>query len=368
MRTPPIPGAAPRPTSRPTSRRLLAVGLALLLVLALVAGVLWWRARGADGLAQAVAVAPVATERLSWVDWAGVRRELGGGLDADSSPERLETFLGEAYGADLTATSAMVESAPSLQRLLGLSPATVGWESLAQSAGGALLTLGVADLDLDEVADDLERADFQRPDSPTGVWVGGIDLAATLDLSPQFSHLAVLAEEQLVMASDDATYLEDAVAAVVEGRERGMVGVEEVVAGVRADETDPLAALVLTGTNACTALAMAQADETAQDEADVLVDAAGEVNPLTAFAMGLSPDDARVAMSFENEEQARTNADSRAALATGPAPGQGGSFGDRFALDSATAEDRTVVLDLDPAPNAALLSDLGSGPVLYATC
>jgi hypothetical protein len=360
-----------RPAPRRT--RVLTGSLVVVLLAVAVAGVLWWRARGEEGLARAVAVAPVDSERLAWVDWAGVRRELGGGVGGEPSPEQLQALLDEAYAADLSATSALVESAPALQRLVGLSPATIGWESLAQSEAGALLTLGAGQVDLAAVADDLERADFERPDSPTGVWDGGVDLAATLGLSPQLSYVALLAEQGLVMTSDDPGYLQDAVAAVLDDGERGMPGVEGVVegvAGVRGGSEDPgpLAALVLSGANACTALAMAQADDTARAEADVLIDAAGAVSPLTAFAMGLAPGDARVAMSFETEEQARANADSRAALAVGPAPGQGGSFADRFTLDSATAEDGTVVLDLDPAPRSALLSDLGSGPVLYATC
>ena len=60
---------------------------------------------------------------------------------------------------------------------------------------------------------------------------------------------------------------------------------------------------------------------------------------MTGFAMSVQPGgDVRVVMSFENDDQARTNADTRAALAPGPAPGQGGDFSDRFPVDSVTAE------------------------------
>ena len=64
----------------------------------------------------------------------------------------------------------------------------------------------------------------------------------------------------------------------------------------------------------------------------------------------------------------RSNADSRAVLASGPAPGQGGDFRDRFSLRSATAEDDLVTLDLAPVKGAYVFSDLSSGPVLFATC
>ena len=75
-----------------------------------------------------------------------------------------------------------------------------------------------------------------------------------------------------------------------------------------------------------------------------------------------------VAMSFENDEQARRNADSRAALAAGAAPGQGGSFAERFDLGPVTADGRVVTLELHPLDDSPVLSDLSTGPVLFATC
>ena len=76
----------------------------------------------------------------------------------------------------------------------------------------------------------------------------------------------------------------------------------------------------------------------------------------------------RVVLSFENEDQARSNADPRARLAAGPAPGQGGSFADRFRVRSVTAGGSDVVLDLVPTAGSYVLSDLSTGPLLFATC
>ena len=73
-------------------------------------------------------------------------------------------------------------------------------------------------------------------------------------------------------------------------------------------------------------------------------------------------------MSFETEEQARTNADTRAELASGPAPGQGGEFADRFTLGEVSADGTVVTMDLEPVEGAFVLSELSSGPVLFATC
>ena len=93
------------------------------------------------------------------------------------------------------------------------------------------------------------------------------------------------------------------------------------------------------------------------------------MHPTTGFAMALRADgDVRVAMSFEDDDAARTDAATRATLASGPAPGQGGDFADRFTLEEAVATGSVVTLDLVPAPGQYVLSDLTSGPVLFATC
>jgi hypothetical protein len=73
-------------------------------------------------------------------------------------------------------------------------------------------------------------------------------------------------------------------------------------------------------------------------------------------------------MAFESDDQARTNADTRSVLASGPAPGQGGDFSDRFSVESATADGSVVTLDLKPTEGSYVLSDLSTGPVLFATC
>jgi hypothetical protein len=114
---------------------------------------------------------------------------------------------------------------------------------------------------------------------------------------------------------------------------------------------------------------MASADADDQAEADALLEAAGEVHPMTGFAMGLRPGgDVRVAMSFEDDDAARTDVETRATLAGGPAPGQGGDFTDRFAVADAVSTGNVVTLELEPVPGQYVLSDLTSGPVLFATC
>ena len=85
--------------------------------------------------------------------------------------------------------------------------------------------------------------------------------------------------------------------------------------------------------------------------------------------MGVLPGgDVRAVMQVEDADDAPGDAEARARLAAGPAPGQGGDFGDRFSVERAGSQGREVVLDLRPAEGSYVLSDLTSGPVLFATC
>jgi hypothetical protein len=341
------------------------VALAVVVVLALgAAGFVAWRALApATPLARAMEQVPGDATRFAWTDWEGVRRELGADVDARSSAGDVDAFLSDAFAADLSSTSALVTSAGVMQEQLGFSPATVSWELLAQSGSGAVEVLGVDDdVDLDAVADRLAALGWTEPEEADGVWVGGPDVLAGTGsmLTPELQHVALLADEGLVLTSDQAPYLEE----VLQGDD-GPEGLVELAAALE----EPLTATVYDGAYACEHLAMSQADDDAQAEADQLVEAAGEVHPLTGFAMGVLPGgDVRAVMQVEDADDAPGDAETRARLAAGPAPGQGGEFADRFSVERAGSEGREVVLDLRPAEGTYVLSDLTSGPVLFATC
>ena len=358
----------PRPGTRAVVVAVVGLVLAALVAVAalvLVVGVPF--GPGRSDLARAVAGAPAGTERASWTDWDGVRAELGSDVDARSGADELRTFLDEAYEADLSSRSALLQSAPALQTSFGFSPASADWELFSQSADGAVITVRMPDdTDFDDLADRLTELGYAPPDSDDGVWVGGPDLLSALsaNLTPELGYVVLDRDEHLVLASDQQPYLESAVSSAT-GDADGAEGLDEVTEALG----EPLSAAVYTGEYACGALAMGQADADDQAQAAELVAAAGTVDPYLAFAMGVRPEgDVRVAMEFADDDQARANADSRTVLATGPAVGQGGDFADRFALRSASADGTVVVLDLDPVAGAYVLSDLSTGPVLFATC
>jgi hypothetical protein len=348
-------------------RRLWIAGAVVLVLALVVGGVLWWRSRGQTSFQWAADRAPAGAQRLSWTDWAAVREHVGAHLSSRSSVPELRHFLGRAFDDDLDSTSALVTSAPVLQERFGFSPATADWELFSQSYQGAVVMVHLpSSVDLGVVANNLQELGYHAPSTPGGVWEGGQDLVAGISpsLTAELSYVALDDHDHLVLMSDNADYLALASSAVA-GHSPRVSGLSAVVN----DAGDPLSAAVYDGGYACGALAMAHAPAGDQAQARQLIASAGEVNPYTAFAMSYQPDGSvRVAFSFESSGQARTNADSRATLAGGPAPGQGGTFGQRFSIDSVTAHGSLVVMRLTPRKGAYVLSDLSTGPLLFATC
>ncbi|HEX6148872.1 hypothetical protein [Nocardioides sp.] len=351
-------------------KRLALLCVVLLLVLAGVLGaVRWWQTSRQSDFQQALSVAPAGAQRVTYTDWAGIRRELGADVGAGSSTAAVAGFLDDAFEADLSPMSALLGSAEAMHEEYGFSPATLDWELLSQSEEGAAVVMRLPEsTDLEATEERLEALGYQRPEEDGGVWIGGVDLLPTIGtVTPELQFLAIDADRRLVVGSDTEGYLEQAMETVT-GDAGPMTGLDPVIDAVAADG-GPLAAAVYDGPQACSALAMGSADEADQDHARELIAAAGDVNPLTGFAMAVEPGlDVRVAMSFENEEQARTNADTRAVLAAGPAPGQGGDFTDRFRVGKVSADGSVVTMELEPREGEYVLSDLTSGPVLFATC
>lgn len=345
--------------------RLLVVGCVVAAAAAAV--VAFVVVRDEDGrdsrLARAVALAPASTQRFSWTDWAAVRSELDADLSAASSTRDLQRFLDAGWSADLTAGSILVDSAAPLHEEYGVSPATVSWELFTQGEDGALLLLGLADdIDLDALAGRLTELGYTEPEDPDGVWATDPGTLAQAGVTPELTYLTIDEEARVLAASDTEGYVADR-----HEVERGDTddGVSSAIAAIG----EPLSASVLLGDFACADLAMTQADSTDRVRASQLIEEAGEVAPYRGYAIALLPGgDLRVTMAFETEEQARTNADSRARLLSGPAPGQGGSFSDRFAVDEVSADGLVVTMDLDPVDGGFPLSDLSTGPVLFATC
>ncbi|WP_127479618.1 hypothetical protein [Nocardioides pantholopis] len=354
-------------------RVLLVVGALVVVLLAGIAvlGVRWFQDRGRPDLQRALELAPAA-ERYSFTAWAEVRRALPAknpAKDPSGRAGELAGLLDRGFDRDLTSASALVESAELLDEAYGWSPLSATWELFAQSTEGAVTLVRLPeDTSFDDLRDRLESLGYTPPAADDGVWLGGEELVARIAAevgstgSPVLQYVALDEDERLVRTADSAAYLRSVVAGEVGDAPGDLDAVVEAVG-------DPLSAAVYTGDHTCSELAMAQADDRDRETAEQLVADAGETDPVLSFAMAAQPDgEVRVAMAFEDAEDARTNADTRAVLAAGAAPGQGGDFADRFELGEVTADGTVVTMALDPVPGSFVLSDLSTGPVLFATC
>jgi hypothetical protein len=346
---------------RSPARVRLRVVLVILVVVALVAGTFWWLQSRRTTYETALATLPGEVLRASYTDWAAIRTELG--------DEPLDDFTATAYDRDLSRTSALEANATLLESVFGIDLRTVSWEVYGQSDEGSVAVLKLGpDASFDDLRDTLTDLGYPAPSEKTDAWAGSTELVATIDssLTPVFQNLVLLQEESLVLLSDSPEYAERAADAALGEDETLLPSVSEL-----ADQADqPVSALLWAGDYACEDLAMSTADTSDQDQADALVDRAGGVNPLQGLVMSATLEGTvRVALRFEDDDQAKENLQPRTDLAAGEAPGLGGSFPDRFSISSARTSGRLVVLDLEPAEDeTALLSGISDGPVLFATC
>jgi hypothetical protein len=340
-------------------------------LLAVAGGRKVWQDTHRTGLQDALDTVPRSTMRLAFTDWAAVRKELGVPDQPRPTDATIEKLSSKAYDTDLSAASSIDESTAALQKHFGFSPATVDWEAYAQSQDGATMVVRLPDdLDPDQVTGHLEDLGFTKPSRSTGVWEGGVDLVATIDpsITPELQYVAVLADQHLVVTSDTEGYAKEAVAAAL-GHDDSLADVESTRELVE-KMAEPAAAMVWSEDFACEDLAMSQADQDSQDQADALVAKAGGVSPLSGLVMAMAPDRTlTVGELFESSGQAKDDLEPRAKLAVGEAPGRGGSFSDDLTLESSRTDGSAVLLELRPKEKSGfVLSALDNGPVLFATC
>ena len=236
---------------------------------------------------QAAAYAPADAQRLSWTDWAAVREHAGAGLDADSSADDVQAFLDDAFDDDLTSASALVQSAPVLQAHFGFSPATVdvgAVQPVRRGRGGHPASCPTAPTSTPSATTS------RTPASPGRAPTTGSGSAATRccprsapTSRPSCQYVALDADRGLVLTSDRQDYLQQVVDGLGDAELPGPM--RSVVDG----SGEPLSAAVYDGDNACSTLAMSQADADDQATADRLVDEAGTVDPVTAYAMSVQP-------------------------------------------------------------------------------
>jgi hypothetical protein len=306
-------------------------------IFAVVAALVWWLWPTAPraGWVGALAASPAGADRYSWTDWAGIRSALH-----DPAPADIEMA---AYDADLLETTALRGHSDDLAQL-GLSLNDIDSELLVQSTSG-----GADILRLDRSVDPSTWKGWTRSGP---YWVAPTTISLEV-----FAYVQVI-DGTILVAADNGPYLKQAVAALHQTN-----AVPPTVSG------SSLSAFTFSGAYACSHITMANSGNDDQASAQDLIARSGGINPITSFTLArTSASDVTVRLGFENDAQARSNADARSALAVGPAPGMGGAFTDRFSLAQVTASQGVVTMHLTPAGGAPLMGELATGPVVFESC
>ncbi len=357
-----------RSVSGRTRLGVIAVAVLVVLAVVVVGGLALVRRLDRTPMQKALDLVPASSLRVGFTDWKQVRAQLRPhGLGSSSG---IDAFMSKGYDTDLTAASSINESATALATKYGFSPVNADWEAYAQSRKGAVMVLQMpSGTNMKAIQDNLDKLGYKRPSSDTGVWNGGIDLVAGIDptITPELQYVVVDADKHLVLSSDTSSYA--AVAAKVVTGKAASLG-DSSVADLASRTPDTAAAFVWPDDFACTDLSMSQAAGDDRALGDRLVSKAGGIDPLSGLVMSMRPDrTVDVAMAFESSRQADDNLRPRAELVVGPAVGRAGSLSDDFKLTRSRTVGSDVVLTLKALQKQGFaLSEMDSGPVLFATC
>lgn len=353
-------------------RPVLVLATVVAVLLAAVATYLVLRP-GPGPFETALGKLPEAVLRASFTDWKSVGEQVPGpDPTASSSRAALAAFGQKAFNLDLTPESALSDSFTALAAAYGITPLDGEWEVYGQARGGSVDLLRLSDkVDLDALEARFRKLGYRPPaggPGSDGVWVGSPELVVGLPdpLTPVQQNVAVIRSERLLAMSEDASYLTSAVAAA-KGQAPTLSSVDGISELVQAAGT-PTVAELWAKDFACADLAMSQAGPSDEATGSDLVRRAGGVHPLTGLVMAQQADATlRVGMVFASADEASADLQARTDLAQGPAPGQGGTFPDRFKVTDSVVDGRTITLTLKPV-ESGLLEDIGQGPVLFATC
>jgi hypothetical protein len=353
---------------------------AVVLALAIASGSLI--ARGDDDLrsplSQALATLPDATLTANFTDWALVRETVGASDVTSAAPETdRRQLLDAAYEDDLSAASALAGSALSMSKHFGWSVFDLDWEFFGQAREGAAVVAKLTGaVGPDEVIAGLADLGFREPDSAAdggGVWRGGPDLLATIDysLSPLLQNVAVLADQELVVMSDRSGYAQRTVDAIVS--ESGDLAEVRDVTATAAPLDGAIAAVVHQPPRSCVVTSFDHASAADRQLAAARIAEAGGLGDQRGLGFGIRADDAGlvldVSLHFESAAVAEAQRAPRTALARGPAIGQGGTYDERFDVESAQVVADVLVLALRPIDNQmSLVSDLANSPLLFSGC
>lgn len=355
------------------SRANRSVVAAVVIVTTLSAGVIASRIfHPPSRLESALATMPAQTVVVNYTDWAAARAALHEpGVTSRSPAAARERLLRRAYDRDFSAASILSVFDAEMGPAFGWTVLDAEWEAYGQSREGAVDVLKMS-ADFDFAAADAALTRLGYPDADaSGVRAGGPDLVASIasDLTPQLANVALLPDHRLVVASDNPAYAALTVDTI--SGLRDSVAESPGAAGMAAALTsEAVSAVVNVGPRGCKAAGFSDAGAAVRREVRQRISSIGGVEPLDGLTFGLdAASELIVVMRFANSQVAQAQEAPRTRLTRGEAPGQGGTFQERFRLVDSRVVGSNLILRLRPlSPDQQLLSDLDRGGLVFASC
>lgn len=320
---------------------------------------------------QALATLPQQTLVANFTDWGAIRDRLGPGVSSAAPESQRRTLLSRAYDDDFTTTSVLNVFDQDMASTYGWTVLDSEWEMYGQGRGSSVEVVRMRDgFDFAAAQAALTRLGYADPDDHGVQVVDDQGLAAIAPgLTPQLTAIALLPDRHLIVTSDRAAYAGLTVD-TAEGHRGSLLGQGEVAHMAAGLADTSVSALMDVGSYACVAAGFGQADPGEQELARERINASGGVSRTNGLTRSIDRSSAlTVVMDFPTDQAASQDLAARQSLARGPAPDQGGTFDERFAVRSAEAVGRDIVMVLQPrSADSQLLTDLGRGGLLFASC
>ena len=320
---------------------------------------------------KALGTLPEQTLVANFTDWTAVRDALGRDVTSRSAAAARSDLFTHAYDRDYTTTTVLGAFDEAMAPTYGWTVLDSEWEMYGQSKDGAVDVLRMPDgFDFTTADRTLSKLGYTGADDH-GVRVADDQTLASIanGLTPQLTALALLPDQQLIVASDAAAYAGLTVA-TIKGGPSSVLDVDGVAPMAAALGDTSVSALVDIGSHACTAAGFQDADPGQQALARQRISAAGGITAIRGLTRSIDASGRlTVVIDFASAAEAEADLEPRAVLARGEAPDQGGTFDERFSIGRQDVTGEVVTLELEPrSKDTQLLRDLGRGGLLFASC
>ncbi len=351
--------------------RVVAMASAIV-VLTVVAGLVVSHVLHHDSrIEHALHTMPEQTLVANFTDWSAVRSALGPDVSSRSPAGERATLFTRAYDHDFTTASILGVFDPQMADTYGWTVLDSTWEMYGQSREGAVDVLRMsAGFDFTAADQALTKVGYAAESEGVRVADGQTLAAIAPDLTPQLTAIALLPDQGLIVTSDAAAYVRLTVATIGGSTPSvydGDVGVQAMSAAL---SDTSVSAILDVGAYSCVAAGFGQSDVGQRELVRQRIRDVGGVTETEGLTLSIDAGGSlTVVLMYASPDLAAADLAPRRALARGVAPGQGGTFDERFSIGRADTIGSAIVLVLDPrTPDTQLLRDLGRGGLLFASC